>query len=237
MNVMRKYFILTCLLFLFISSNSYAKNEWSYCAERMNVAGLVQPYFVKYIKQHLNGRKTIYYYVNQSGGPVVYYHKEKKVKIPNRYMRPINLASIQFISDSFKRLSAIIDLKFKRVSNSKNADIAINNICITKTNICGKDIFGDVKQHIFINICSFRHPTNALITRVFLHELGHALGLEHPFDDNDYDCIYTTKPFAPKSANLNETQMAYKMPANKSVPIWYSKHDIKALIKIWGPAK
>lgn len=72
----------------------------------------------------------------------------------------------------------------------------------------------------------------------FLHELGHALGLEHPFSDhpvnadNDLDGdlwgYIQGPPFA------DETVMAYAKEAGSSWPQFFSPMDLVALASIWG---
>ena len=65
-----------------------------------------------------------------------------------------------------------------------------------------------------------------------IHEFGHALGLEHPFDNGDGDYYASTNSVA--SAFPEDTVMAYRTPQNGSWPSWYSSNDLLALQKIWG---
>jgi len=65
-----------------------------------------------------------------------------------------------------------------------------------------------------------------------IHEFGHTLGLEHPFDNSDGDYYGSTNPNA--SAFPEDTVMAYRSPQGSSWPTWYSTNDINALVSIWG---
>ena len=65
------------------------------------------------------------------------------------------------------------------------------------------------------------------------HELGHALGLEHPFDNTDGDCIGSTDPWSNGSAHTGHTLMAYRNPPGK-VKTFFTELDIAALQVIWG---
>ena len=45
-----------------------------------------------------------------------------------------------------------------------------------------------------------------------LHELGHVIGLKHPFgdSDSDSDCYQITESFSNNSATMRQAIMAYK---------------------------
>ena len=66
-----------------------------------------------------------------------------------------------------------------------------------------------------------------------LHELGHVMGLEHPFDGGDGDVFGTTN--SSFSAFPEDTVMAYRPPLNGVWPQWFSDNDLEALISLWGP--
>jgi len=67
-----------------------------------------------------------------------------------------------------------------------------------------------------------------------LHELGHALGLEHTFDASDGDFYASTNPY--RSAFPEQTLMAYRQPASGGWPQAYTSSDLAALAAIWGGA-
>ena len=66
---------------------------------------------------------------------------------------------------------------------------------------------------------------------MILHEIGHALHLEHPFDSDDGD-VYGDEDYVTK----NHTVMAYGDPPNGYLS-WYTNIDLEALKSIWGEEK
>ena len=65
-----------------------------------------------------------------------------------------------------------------------------------------------------------------------LHEIGHVLGMEHPFDQSDGDGSSSTNPY--KSVPADLTVMAYRKPRKGSWPQAYTSNDLAALRAIWG---
>ena len=65
------------------------------------------------------------------------------------------------------------------------------------------------------------------------HELGHVLGLEHPFNAADGDVLNgITDPW--RSAYPEDTVMAYRNPAGGVWPEFFTSNDVQSLIHIWG---
>ena len=67
---------------------------------------------------------------------------------------------------------------------------------------------------------------------ILLHELGHFLGLEPPWDndDDDDDDDWAVDEWSDSHAFA---RMGYKEHLDGN-NVWYSKLDIEALEKIWG---
>ena len=67
-----------------------------------------------------------------------------------------------------------------------------------------------------------------------LHEFGHTLGMEHPFDQSDGDVFGSSSPWAGNSAFPSETVMAYRSPKFGEWSNNFTDNDLRALESIWG---
>ena len=68
---------------------------------------------------------------------------------------------------------------------------------------------------------------------VLIHELGHSLGLEHPFDLGDGDAVSgITDPWL--SAYPEDMVMAYRSSSSGRWPEFFTDNDLNALINVWG---
>ena len=146
-------------------------------------------------------------------------------------------------NDQFSRISSIADVHFRYVDIADNADISIfidqeidigddsvNTLGLTLSNFnidTGRQWF-----EIFLNGPLLSNASLDLEAYVFNHELLHALGLEHAFDDSDGDFYLSTDPQL--SAMPEETVMSYRPPSSGIYPRDLSESDYNALTHIWG---
>ena len=216
---------LLIVLFFTCSSSLYSK-----CAQRLEVRGIVSSW-VGADKDYLNGRTDIYYYFEQEdiiytldiGGPV-------KVASDPFYNEEVSLGR-----SLIKKVDSYIGLDFFQVGKREDADLIILAVCVPNTDLDGivTESFDGTQYIMTLNGCnspfSDRNPPETL----FLHEFGHALGLEHPFDNTDGDCIGSTDPWSNGSAHTGHTLMAYRNPPGK-VKTFFTELDIAALQAIWG---
>ena len=227
---MKKVKLIIKGLLLFFLFCTFSSSLYSKCAQRLEVRGIVSSW-VEADKDYLNGRTDIYYYFEQED--VIY-----TLDIGG----PIKVASDPFYNEEvalgrslIKKVDRYIGLDFFQVGKREDADLIILAVCVPNTDLDGivTESFDGTQYIMTLNGCnspfSERNPPETL----FLHELGHALGLEHPFDDTDGDCIGSTEPWSSGSAHTGHTLMAYRNPPGK-VKTFFTELDIAALQKIWG---
>ena len=156
----------------------------------------------------------------------------------------------RFIEDAFSRLDDIIDLDFYRANSWDDANITIFRGWKSNDDTIGSPIEGE-EGYIFVDPRGFgggvNHSTiygsplvfdSEIVWRdvyqddqfnldeknTILHEIGHALGLDHP-DADGYNPNWDT----------DVSIMSYNDPPGARKEQWYSEADIMALISIWGP--
>ncbi len=134
----------------------------------------------------------------------------------------------KFIRDTLQSLDKIIDIDFTEMFNDDGSELDIYYIkdaSSFQSNVAGQTIpqqttigsWTDILWKMSNNSIDNSDHNNTLI-----HEIGHALGLSHPYDD----------PFN-KSWNTDHTVMSYNKGLN-GWNTWYTNEDINALISIWG---
>ena len=139
-----------------------------------------------------------------------------------------------------RRLDNIIDLDFRQVDNASSADVDL--YYDTEIDLyAGKIILGLAAAsgvggwEIYLNYSALKND-EFYRRYTLIHEFGHALGLEHPFEARDGDVFKgNTDPWS--SAYPEDTVMAYRRPVNESWPDFFSVNDINALIEVWGPER
>ena len=152
----------------------------------------------------------------------------------------IGLADQYFFKSVLAKLDLQVDLNFSFVSNSQEADIAF--YYDKEINLDGQDntlgvivptvVSNKYAYEVFLNTPGFKNDQDYL-RYAFIHELGHAIGLEHPFNSSDGDVFEDETSFS-ESAYPEETVMAYRQPLDGLWPQYFTENDINALQKAWG---
>lgn len=151
---------------------------------------------------------------------------------------PISVSDQQFFQNVVLHLDQRLGADFRFTSDKEVSDIQLyydreinlggDTLGLATTNTqAGRDWW-----ELFINAPAFGADLNYLRYSL-IHELGHSLGLEHPFDISDGDAVNgISDPWT--SAYPEETVMAYRSPSTGSWPNAYTVNDLEALISIWG---
>ena len=136
-----------------------------------------------------------------------------------------------------RRLDSIIDLDFTQVDNPLSADVDL--YYDTEIDLGGGGITlglattsGVGGWELYLNYPALDND-EPYRRYALIHEFGHSLGLEHPFEARDGDVFNgSTDPWS--SAYPEDTVMAYRSPRSESWPEFFSDNDLNALIEVWG---
>ena len=175
------------------------------------------------------------YYLHKSGGAVT-------VSGGGYGVQEIQSLAISDTDQSYfhamvHRLDGIIDLDFRQVENALSADVDFyydSEIDLgdgdTTLGLATTTSAGGWELYLNYSALENDEPYRRY---VLLHEFGHSLGLEHPFEDRDGD-VFNGNNDPWSSAYPEDTVMAYRSPLNGIWPDFFSDNDIHALIEVWG---
>lgn len=150
--------------------------------------------------------------------------------------------SIQdFLETTIERLDEVVDIDLSVSTNQSGGDIDFYfdqeiNIDSSAGTVLGLALSNSLNSRrswweIILNAPAFGNDWNYL-KYASLHEIGHCLGLEHPFDNSDDDVYISSDPY--NSAYPEQTVMAYRSPISGAWPTSYSDSDLEALITLLG---
>ena len=182
----------------------------------------------------LDGRKQVgYMFENNTRNYRVY---QEGAFLGDVVSDPFYQEEIDTANELIARLNTYIDLKLNEVPSRREADLVIIGVCEDSniTGLVADNEFGD-QYYLLLNGCNGVLDVEGEPVLLFLHELGHAMGLEHPFDDSDGDCLHSDEPWSEKSTDASVTVMAYK---SSEEPVgFFTDLDLATLQSIHGAAE
>ena len=197
---------------------------------------LIGPSNVRFSKHHVGTDDVMDLYLHASGGAVQVNAMGFQQTIQSI---PISDQDQNFIQTMVNKLDSIIDLDFLFVDVPLHADtsfyydqeIEIEGSEGTTLGLAAPD--SNHGWELYINYPEVKNLSLDYRQFVIVHEWGHSLGLEHPFNGSDGDVFAnTTDPNS--SAFPEQTVMSYRQPTSGSFPNFFTLSDLNALIEIWG---
>ena len=200
-------------------------------------AGLIDAASAEATRQYTATDGVLDFYLHTPGGPVVIDGGGFGEQVIQSL--PISIEDQAFFRAMVERLDAVLDLDFRESATAAGADVDL--YYDTQIDLGGggsgptvglATTSGFDGWELFINQPELADDEN-FRRYVLIHEFGHALGLEHPFEAGDGDTVNgSTDPWA--SAFPEETVMAYRLPQNDAWPEFFTDNDLQALVQIWG---
>ena len=197
---------------------------------------LIGPELSTFSSRYAFKNKQVKIYLNNQSGPVRVsggmYGSQVIKSIP--FNRDLRLFSERFVAELGKK----IGLSFSFVASPKEANIRIfldRNIDLDDSGATvGIALSNQVKSgdfwEIFLSADLLNDPD--FLKFAFVHEFGHTLGLEHPFDASDGDFYLSLDAWS--GADVTETAMAYYSRNGSYKVTDFTPNDLKALQRLWG---
>jgi Ca2+-binding RTX toxin-like protein len=135
-------------------------------------------------------------------------------------------------------IEGVIDVTFVRTSNASAQNVLsfANNIQVGSGGYALQPDDSFTGSDVFLNIAPYNATLadNTYGALVLIHEIGHALGLKHPFSAPDASDGTADPPYLPKSEDSTSwTVMSYSQN-KEQYKIQFSELDIAALQYIYG---
>ena len=193
------------------------------------VESLIQPDWAEEALEELGDETELYYYIEQNDTSYELEEEESGMEYRELDAVPFDRQVINQYNVLISQLNELIAIDLVQVDVRSTADFII-----ILYNDNDDDLYGFASETVdgdeYVLALNDAYDLDALH---FLHELGHILALEHPFDDSDGDCVGSTEEYGDETAHIGQTLMAYET-ALGNTPTFYTDYDILAFQAIYG---
>ena len=194
---------------------------------------------------------TLKIYISPGREPHTAWDDRAQKDIKTKTKRPADW-QYRVMREAFSRVNDEFGIKIKVVKNEKNSDTQVKVTTVPNADAVNGNWERGGDGDIYLSMTyqsglegrkypdAHRNPDaylhddweRSVWQKIFIHELGHLLGLEHPWDKGDGDWAVSSS----EDLTVN-TVMGYEDEGQSGeVMNWFQEIDIKALERIWGTA-
>lgn len=156
---------------------------------------------------------------------------------------PFTAQQIEYTRRAFDFISSIVNITFQEVDLSMSADpytMVLANNEQEKSGGYAYKFSANRPSPVLIDKTYFnlnpQENNGRSFYYVLMHEIGHILGMKHPFETNSIDGDTEPAPYLPKAEDNDKYTVMSYTSVNKDRGMNYSPFDIATLHYIFGPS-